>query len=302
MASDPTDMANLALDEIGIPFQLGDIEQGGREANVCNRAYNECLRQLLRAAPWAFARKQTTMQLLADASGATPNVSNVVVGGYANKWCYEYAYPIDCARIRYVPGNQLSTPGTPAGNITPPNPNLPILPNTGTAPWGTRVAPTPFLVTNDPNFTVGPNTSAQFQQGQSPVGSTVILSNVQNATLVYTFNCLYPSLWDHLFRGALVSYLGQAIALPLWAGRNKPDVGLKIRMQQIAITKQKITEARVADGNEMTVSSDIPVDWIRFRRTGGGLNNYSLPGNNADYGCWGGGWNGSLVFGDGTSY
>lgn len=301
MSQTPSDIANMALDEIGIPYQLGDVEQGGREANVALRHYGECRKQLLRVAPWAFARRQVSMKLLADASGATPNVSTVVPGGYANKFCYEYAYPIDCARIRYVPGNQVGNPGTPAGNITPPNSNLPILPSTGTAPWGQRIVPTPFLETNDPNFTVAPDSSAQFQQGQSPVGSTVILSNVQNATLVYTFDALYPSLWDHLFRGALVSFIAQQIALPLWSSRNKVEIGMKIRAEQIAVAKGKISEARVADGNEMFANVDHTPDWIRARRAGGSLGTYSLPGGN-NYGCFGGGWSGSCSFSDGSNY
>lgn len=299
-ASTPTQICNMALDATGINFQLGDLEQGGREANVLLRAYGECVRQLLRAAPWQFARKQVTMQLLADASGVTPNVSNVVVGGYASRWCYEYALPIDYARVRFIPGNQLAVPGTPSGNITPPNPNLPLLPNAGSAPWGQRVVPTPFVITNDPNFTAPQSSNAQFQEGQSPIGSTVILSNVQNATLVYTFNCLFPSLWDHLFRGALISYIAQEVALALWASRD-PKMGLQIRTQQVAITKQKVSEARVADGNSGTSSSDIPVDWMRFRRTGGGMSSYATPGG-ADFGCWGAGWNGSLLFGTGEAY
>jgi hypothetical protein len=288
MAGNPTDICNLALDAIGIPFQLGDVEQGGREANVCLRAYSECLSQLLRAAPWAFARRNTALLLLADASGATPNVSTVVPGGYASPWCYSYAYPIDCARVRYIPGNILSTPGTPAGNITPPNPSLPILPGTGTAPWQQRVYPTPFLVTNDPNMTAAPGSSAEFNQGQSPIGSTVILSNVQNATIVYTFQALYPSLWDHLFRGAMIAYLGQEIALPLWASRGKPDFGMKIRQQQIVVAKSKITDARVADGNEMTANTSHTPSWISARRTGGSFGSYSIPVG-SDLGCWGGG-------------
>ena len=80
MANTPTQICNMALDACGINFQLGDVEQGGREANVLLRAYGECVRQLLRAAPWQFARKEVPMHLLADASGATPNVSTNVVG------------------------------------------------------------------------------------------------------------------------------------------------------------------------------------------------------------------------------
>lgn len=303
IVSDPTDCCNLALDKSGIPVQLGDLEEGGSEANVLLRSYGECLRQLLRGAPWGFARRQTSLLLLADASGGTPNVSRVVPGGMASKFCYEYAYPTDCARIRYVPGNQLTQPGVPANNIVPPNSNLPLLATTPSiAPWGQKVVPTPFVLVNDPNFTAPPQSDGSFLQGQSPIGNTTILSNVPNATMVFTFNALYPSLWDQLFSGAMVAFLASEVALPLWTRRGKPDIGLKVQAAQIAITKQKVTEARVADGNEMTASSDIPVDWIRARRTGGGSYGYSFSGGGggANMGCFGAGWGGSLLLGDGA--
>lgn len=301
MASNPTDIANLALDAAGIPFQLGNIEQGGREADVALRAYGECLRMLLRAAPWGFARKQVPLRLLADASGATPDVSTLVPGGYASRYCYVYAYPIDCARVRYIPANRLSNPGAPSGNITPPNPSLPLVAG-GPTNWqyGQRIIPTPYVVTNDPNFTSTPGSNAEFVQGESPIGNTVILSNVQNATIVYTFNVIYPSLWDHLFRGAMVACLAEKIALPLWSSRNKPDMGVKIRNDQIVIAKTMVTEARVADGNEMTGQSSIPTDWIQFRRTAGGIGAYGAAGG--DLGCWGAGWGNSLLFSNGQSY
>lgn len=302
MTGTPTDIANRALDAAGIPFQLGDLAQGGREAEVCLRQYGESVRQLLRAAPWGFGRKQVPLVLLADASGSTAGVSSSVPGGSASRFCYVYAYPIDCARIRYVPANQPSLPGTPAGNIVPANSSLPLLPSTNqNYQYGQRIVPTPFVVTNDPDFSAAPGSNSQFLQGQSPIGNTVILSNVQNATIVYTFNALYPSLWDALFRQAMVSYLAQSIAFPLWSSRNKPDMGLKARTAQIALTKLAISEARVADGNEMTGQSDLQVDWIRFRRTGGGTAGYGS-GLGGDYGCWGGGWNGSLLFSSGESY
>lgn len=301
MATTPTQIANLVLDQVGINFQLGDIAQGGREANVLLRSYGECVRQLLRACPWAFARKHTSLQLLADASGATPNVSAVLPGGYASSFCYSYARPIDCARVRYIPANQLSNPGTPFGNITPPNPTLPLLPSVGNIPYGQRIVPTRFLETNDPNFTAAPGSNGQFLEGQSPIGSTVLLSNVQNATCVYTFDCLYPSLWDHLFRGALVAFIAQDVAPALWASRD-PKMGLQVRAQQIAITKLKVSEARVADGNEGTFNVDHIPDWLRFRNTGGGAYGYNLAGGAGNFGCWGGAWGGALGLADGSAY
>lgn len=298
MSNDPTSVCNQALDAAGIPFQLGNIEQGGREAEVCLRAYGEALRQLLRAAPWQFARRQTTLLLLADASGSTPNVSTLVPGGYASRFCYCYALPTDCARVRYIPANRAANPTTPTGNITPANGGLPILPNTNqNFQYGQRIVPTPFMLTNDPDFTAPAGSNGEFLQGQSPIGNTVILSNVQQATIVYTFNAIYPSLWDHLFRAAMVAYLAQAISFPLWSSRNKPDLGIKVRDQQVVIVKQTLSEARSVDASEPATSGDVPVDWMQFRRTGGGgLAGY---GGGGDYGCWGGGWGGSLLFGSG---
>lgn len=303
-ANTPTDIANQALDAIAINVELGDIEQGGRVANVALRAYGQCRAQLLRAAPWAFARKQEPLVLLADATGQTPNVGTKVPG---TNFTYEYAYPTDTARIRYIPWNPFFNPGAPTGNIVPADPTAPIMTGLNANPGlGAPIRPSRFLVTNDPNYSAPQGSNAGAVQGQSPQGNTVILSNVPQASCVYTFDALYPSLWDHLFRSAMVAYYGSEIALPLWVEKDK-RFGLEIRSQQIAIAKEKLMQARIADGNEMTVSSDIPVDWIGARNTGGsgafswGLGNI-YGGGDGIYGCWGGGWNGSLSFADGSAY
>ena len=301
----PTGVANQALDAIAINVELGDIEAGGRVPNVCLRAYGQCRSQLLRAAPWAFARKQVPLLLLADATGQTPNVGTVVPG---TNFCYEYAYPTDTARIRYIPWNPFLNPGAPAGNIQPSDPTAPTMTGLAQQPGlGARIRPSRFLVTNDPNYSAPAGSSAPILQGQSPQGNTVILSNVPKASCVYTFDALYPSLWDHLFRGAMVSYLASEIALTLWAEKDR-NFGMKLRAEQIQIAKQKILEARVADGNEMTVSTDLPVDWIGARNTGGSgafswsISNIAGNGGDGGYGCWGGGWNGSAGFSDGSAY
>lgn len=303
MANTPTNVANQALDAAAINTELGDIEQGGRIANVCLRAYGECRNQLLRGAPWAFARKQEPLLLLADATKQTANVGTVVPG---TEFIYEYGYPIDCARIRYIPFNPFLNPGAPVGNIVPQNASAPIVTGLAQGPGvGHRIQPSRFLVTNDPNYSAPQGSNAPLVQGQSPQGNTVILSNVKNASCVYTFDALYPSLWDHLFRSAMVAYLASEIALPLWVEKDR-KFGLEIRNQQVQIAKQKIMEARVADGNEMTVSSDIPVDWMAARNTGGaGAFSWGMGaiagGGEGDYGCWGGGWGGSMSLG-GSAY
>ena len=297
--ADPTSICNQALDAAMIDFTLGDIEEGTREAQVCLRAYRECLSQLLRGAPWDFARKQVPLLLLADATGQTANVGTTVP---SPQFVYEYAYPIDCARVRYIPWNPFLNAGAPAGNISTDT-TVPLTTNQGTPMLGQAIRPSRFLITNDPNYSAAAGSSYMFNQGQSPVGNTVILSNVPQATCVYTFEALYPSLWDHLFRAAMVAYLASEIVGPLTKDKR---FAVSLRTQQIAIAKQKIMEARVADGNEMTASSDITVDWMQYRRVGGtwtGIGPYGGSGAPGDWGCWGGaGWGGSVGFGDGSAY
>jgi hypothetical protein len=305
-ANAPTDVANQALDAIAIDNELGDIEEGGRVANVTLRAYGQCRAQLLRAAPWTFARKQVPLVLLADASGQTPNVGTQVPG---SNFVYEYAYPIDSARVRYIPSNPFFNPGAPSGNIVPADSAAPIMTSINANPGiGARIRPAKYLVTNDPNYSAPPGSNAGAVQGQSPQGNTVILTNVPQASCVYTFDALYPSLWDHLFRAAMVAYLAQEIALPLWVQKDK-KFGLQVRAQQIAIAKEKIMQARIADGNEMFASSDIPVDWMAARNTGGSGGGFGFGpgivsgfGLDGTYGCWGGGWGGSAGFADGSAY
>lgn len=293
----PTNVANLALDAVGRNIELGNIEEGGREANLCLRAYGKCRRDLLRGAPWAFARRQVPLNLLADASGGTPNVSNQVPGTIFQ---FSYAYPQDCARIRYIPWNPFQNVAAPAGNIVPANASSPL--TTGSQPtqlWQ-PIRPSLYVVTNDPNMAVQPGPFGTTQHGTSPQGSTVILSNVQSASCVFTFDAVYPSLWDGLFMSAMIAYMASEVALPLWS--NDIKSGATIRAQQIAITKNKIAEARVANGNEMTVSVDHQASWMSARYTGsrGGYN--GSWGGGGDWGCWGMGWGGSVGFADGSAY
>lgn len=301
MASLPTDICNQALDAAGVDFTLGDIEEGTRPAQVCLRAYWTCLRQLLRGAPWDFARREVPLLLLADATGQTPNVGTTVGSGFV----YCYAYPNDCARVRYIPWIPFDNPGAPANNIQPPNAQAPLLTNMGQAPLvGHRIVPARFLITNDPNFPPPAGSTYWDVQGVSPQGRIVILTNVVNAKCVYTMVVLYPSVWDHLFRSAMVAYLASEISLPLAKDKK---FGLSMREQNIAIVKEKIVQARIADGNEGWTSTDHTPDWIRNRNTGGsggfgpGWAGFD-GGGGGSYGCFGSGWGGSLGFGNGSTY
>jgi len=259
----PTSVANQALDAAGVDVTIGDLEEGTREAQVCLRAYRQCLQQLLRVAHWDFARKTAPLVLLADATGNTLSVGTVV----PIPWIYEYEYPIDCMKARYVPWNPVQSTGTPPGNISIST-TVPLTTGfSSTAYIGQRVRPARFLVATDFNYPAQQGAVTWEVQGVSPQGRTVILTNVPNAQLVYTSLVLYPSVWDSLFRAAMVSYLAAEIALPLAKDKK---LGLALRTQNMAIARQKVTEARVANGNEGWSNSDISVDWMRARNSGYG--------------------------------
>ena len=256
------DVANQALDQAGIDFTIGDLEEGTRPAQVLLRTYVESLRQLFRAAHWDFARATADLQLLADATGQTANVGQAVPVPYI----YEYGYPIDCLKVRFIPWNNGLNPTVPATNIQIPT-DVPL--TTASNPdslTGQRLVPSRFVIATDPNYTAPPGDLIPETPGQSPIGNTVILSNVQNAKCIYTRFMPYPTVWDPLFRQAFVAFLAQQIALPLAKDKK---MGMQLRKDNIEIAKGAIKAARVTDGNEGTPSSDISVDWMRVRRTGG---------------------------------
>lgn len=289
-AMDPTSVANEALDAVGSPLTLGDIEDGSDEAAIVLRHYWRCRDDLFRAAHWQFARKQAPLTMLADAGGNTPNVGTLVLGGQPTGYQYEYAYPADAAKLIYVPWNPYN------GGVPVPPSNIQIpqnVPLTGGADTGfpfqmLRPRPTRFLVASDYNYPSQVGQLTDDVQGVSPQGRTVILSNVNQASCVYTAIMLYPSVWDSLFRSAMVAYFGCEIALPLWVRKGNPKFGMQMREQQMQVTKAKITEARIADGLETVSSADLRVDWVETRR---------------DSGLWAGpAWNGMPGGGGGDFY
>lgn len=297
MSYTPTDVMNEALDAIGSETTIGDAEEGSREARVLIRHYWTCLRQLLRGAHWDFARKITPLTMLADATGNTPNVGTTV----PQPWLYEYAYPTDCAKARFVPFSGVN-PSLIAGNYSAPSiwgNGLVESPVAGTAvaPAGPRLGslrPARFLVSSDYNYPPQPGQELWAVQGVGNQGRTVILTNVYQAQLVYTEIVLEPQRWDDLFRSALVAFLASEVALALSKDKK---FGLMLRKEQIAIAKMKIDQARVANGNEGWQNNDIRVDWMDARMG----ENWNDPwwgprGERYDHG-----WD-SIAFCDGAAY
>lgn len=267
MSSLPADIANQALDAAGLNSTIGDLQEGSDSAQVLLRAYSQCLRQLLRAVHWNFARQQSPLLLLADATGQTPNVGTNVIA----PWVYEYAYPINCVKARFVPWSPAGlTPPIPAGNIVPSNGGSPLFGGIGVPVAGAALRPARWLEAFDPNFPAAAGSMFWEVQGSSPVGSAVILTNVQNANLVYTALMSYPSVWDSQFRAAMVAFLASEVAFPLWSRKGQAKLGMAVRNDQMKIAASKIMAARLTDGNEGWHSSEFTPDWMRYRNTGSG--------------------------------
>lgn len=294
MANMVADIFNQALDAMGSEKVIGDPEEGTKEAQVLLRAYRQCLMQYLRSANWDFARKTAPLVLLADATGQTANVDNLV----PEPWVYAYQYPIDCMKVRFVPHHQ----GQLGSDIPPGNIQIAPVPQTtgetASRRIGRRMIPSRFVIATDFNHPPLMGQITWEVQGVSPQGRTVVLSNAKNAHVVYTALMLYPSVWDSLFRGGLVSYLASECCLAIMDDKK---YAMGVRSQLIQTAKQKLVEARLVDGNEGTYSSDIRVDWMDARRVGGSFGRFSRWDSGDGPGVLGYGWD-SCSFSDGTAF
>lgn len=276
----PSDIANRALDSIGNPNSIGDLQEGTREAQVLLRHYSPTLRQISRGANWNCLRKKVSLVLLNDATGQTTqqqiNDGGPITVGPGTvgmrPWIYEYRWPTDCLKVRFVPRDHNGErPPIPNGNrAIPPTPLF-----TGqTDVQFAREVPTRFLVTNDaiPNLVGVPESWADVPDtsqilGQGLTSQTVILTNHRHATAVYTALITYPDQWDSLFQEAFVAMLAIRVAMSLVPDRK---MALEVRAQQVGIAKAALDQARISDGNEGFTSVDQRVDWLRIRNSAGG--------------------------------
>lgn len=157
------------------------------------------------------------------------------------------------------------------------------------------MVPSRFLVTSDNSYIEAG--AGNETPGSTPIGRTIICSNVKDAIGIYSYKAYYPNQWDAQFRAAVVAYLASMIALPLSQDKR---TGMAMRQQNIAIAQEKVRSARVTDGQEGWHSSDLSVDWMRIRNTGGygglaawgaNLGDWSVSWDN--FAGWGGGSTGN---------
>lgn len=239
-ATSPADIVNRALAEIGSRTLVTDLESEDSPAAANARLFYTPLRQqLLRAAPWGFARKTlalTTLGMLTDVPPGSPY-----------PFLMKYEHPADCLKMRYI----LPPPVTPtagAETVDPPVSDVGLL----WFPWCAPSRAWRYMIAYE----------------SSPDARRVILSNVDRALGVYTADVTDPGLFDPLFANALSMLLANKLVIPL-----SGNVNMKASYLQQA--DRAVIEARAADGNEAIPSTDHNVDWITARNVGAGQGGFN---------------------------
>lgn len=176
MAYAVEDLVNLALDAIGWPGHIAWIYEGGPAARVALEIYSLTRDTLLEQGDWPFAMAE----VLLAANGQTP----------PTPWSYEYTYPTDCLRVRYV------RPGPLTGGSVDYDPQ----PQLYRPYFDIRTAPP----------------------------ARAILSNLSSAILIYNARVTNPASWESGFISSLVAALAAKMAfmLPQSADTAKAAIGL----------------------------------------------------------------------------
>ena len=102
----PVDIANRALQLVGIPKVISSLAQDSIEAQTCNLIINKLRDELNRMAPWACTEKFVDLTYITSLPGTPENPAAGPAlwqpGVPAPPWSYEYQYPVDCIRAKYI--------------------------------------------------------------------------------------------------------------------------------------------------------------------------------------------------------
>lgn len=236
------DICNRALGEIGTRSTIASLSENSEEARYCNIYYEAVRDQALGLANWNFARYTTTLAVLKAAPGTPENPDAPSSGVWstdwpAPPWLYEYAFPSDCIRCRYI------IPQLDMGTFNVPLTSAPV----SASSYYNYQDPIKFVVATDKNA------DNDFIK--------VILTSQSQAILVYTAQVTDPNAWEPDFVQVVVNALAGKLTIPLTGDRGLAQL-------RIGLANQQALEARGNDGNEgLTVQESLP-DWLRVRGFG----------------------------------
>lgn len=92
IGSTPVTIANRALAEIAAQSTITSLDDPSTEAVTCKIFYEPLRAMLMRAANWNFGKRQASMSLLGSRT----------TGDSIGRWPFKYAYPVNCARLRFL--------------------------------------------------------------------------------------------------------------------------------------------------------------------------------------------------------
>lgn len=233
---DAVGIVNQALDQIGARTTIQSLNPPmplGVVAEAAARNYQPRLDSLMRAAPWGCLRFQADLTLLKAAQG-TPENGDGSSPQPPIPWRYEYALPTNpvCLRARYVIPQDIGS-----GTTTP------VLVGLGQ---------TTLRVSNAMPFAVAVDTDA------NGVVVKTLLTNAENAQLVYTARITNPDLWDAQFVDAAVATLAAWLVNPVAGSR-------ELMQERVQMAAALVAQARITDGNEAIGTIDHVPDWIQAR-------------------------------------
>lgn len=238
------DIANRALVAAGTRSTVANLTlERSPEAVQLNLLYAPTRDALLRAAHWDFARKIVQGSLYKALPGV-PGSSTPAEQHWnpatmpAPPWSYEYLYPSDCMKVRYVS----PSPGGGDDGVE----NMFSVPSVATLHSG-GINPVPYAIAVDTD-----------EDGNQ---IRVVLTDAYLGLICYTAQIVVEDLWDAAFQDAMVYSLASQVALSLTGN---------VQTVQVCAAKARDTLllARSSNGNEGTSSVNRTPDWIAAR--GGG--------------------------------
>lgn len=111
-----TDIANRAIQSIGIQKVISSLAQDSAEAQTVASIIFELRDDLLRMAPWSCGLKTANLVYITSSPGTPENESAQTTlwqpGQPTPPWTYEYQYPVDCVRACWlIPATQTGFAG-----------------------------------------------------------------------------------------------------------------------------------------------------------------------------------------------
>ncbi len=226
------DIANTALLEAGNTVLITSFSDGTPASIAASQLTQQKIQMMMRAAPWDSLRAQAPLTLYKAAivNGA------VSANPPPQPWGYEYLWPADCLRLRFI---------QPTLNTAPAGTPLTTAPNVSYSWLGVPTS-APFVVSTD------------FDATGNPIKT--ILTNVSASQAIYTRDLSnFPDLWDQLFRSAATAMLAAYFCNALTRNKTQMEV-------QIGIAKGALDQARAMNASESISNQDHTPDWMAIRQ------------------------------------